>query len=74
MPFRNLWKVRKKLKRRVRLGCFGAEEIGLFGSYNYVAMHLEEMGDIRFMFNLDSGGSAGKKGVTFHDFPELEPL
>lgn len=62
------------MKRRVRLGCFGAEEIGLFGSYNYVAMHLEEMGDIRFMFNLDSGGSAGKKGVTFHDFPELEPL
>ena len=71
---KNLWKVRKKLKRRVRLICFGAEEIGLFGSYNYVAMHPEEMKDIRFMLNLDSGGSAGKKGVTFHNFPELEPL
>ena len=71
---RNLWKVRERLERRVRLICFGAEEIGLFGSYNYVAMHPEEMEDIRFMLNLDSGGSAGKKGVTFHDFPELEPL
>jgi Zn-dependent M28 family amino/carboxypeptidase len=31
------------------------------------------MKDIRFMLNLDSGGSKGKKGITFHDFPELEP-
>jgi Zn-dependent M28 family amino/carboxypeptidase len=70
---RNLWKVRKHLNRRVRLICFGAEETGLFGSYNYVAKHPEEMKDIRFMLNLDSGGSKGKKGITFHDFPELEP-
>jgi aminopeptidase YwaD len=70
---RNLWKIRRQLKRRVRLICFGAEETGLFGSYNYVAKHSEEMKDIRFMLNLDSGGSKGKKGITFHDFPELEP-
>jgi hypothetical protein len=70
---KNLWKARKHLKRRVRLVCFGAEEIGLFGSYSYVATHPEEMKDIRFMLNLDSGGSKGKKGITFHDFPELEP-
>jgi Zn-dependent M28 family amino/carboxypeptidase len=70
---KNLWKVRKHLKRRVRLVCFGAEEIGLFGSYSYVATHPGEMEDIRFMLNLDSGGSKGKKGITFHDFPELEP-
>ncbi len=70
---RNLWKIRKQLNRRVRLICFGAEETGLFGSYNYVATHSEEMKDVRFMLNLDSGGSKGKKGITFHDFPELEP-
>ena len=70
---RNLWKVRKHLKRRVRLVCFGAEETGLFGSYDYVATHPGEMKDIRFMLNLDSGGSKGKKGITFHNFPELEP-
>lgn len=66
--------VKDKLKRRVRLICFGAEEIGLYGSYNYVAMHANEMDDLRFMLNLDSGGSKGKKGVIFHDFPELEPF
>jgi Zn-dependent M28 family amino/carboxypeptidase len=71
---RTLNKVKKNLKRRVRCICFGAEEIGLYGSYNYVAMHENEMDKIRFMLNLDSGGRAGKKGVTFHDFPELEPL
>jgi hypothetical protein len=71
---RVLHKVRKDLKRRVRFICFGAEEIGLFGSYNYVAMHRDEMDGLRFMLNLDSGGRSGKKGITFHDFPELEPL
>ncbi|MFH0848010.1 MAG: M28 family peptidase [archaeon] len=71
---RNLQKVRDKMKRRVRCICFGAEEIGLYGSYNYVAMHGDEMDDIRFMLNLDSGGSKSKKGVILHDFPELEPF
>jgi len=71
---RNLSMVRQKLKRRVRCVCFGAEEIGLYGSYNYTAMHEDEMADCRFMLNLDSGGSKGKKGVILHDFPELEPF
>jgi len=66
--------VRDRLRRRVRVVCFGAEEIGLYGSYNYVATHGDEMGDVRFMLNLDSGGSAGKKGVILHDHPELEPF
>jgi hypothetical protein len=71
---RVLNKVKKHLKRRVRCICFGAEEIGLFGSYNYVEMHEDELNNARFMLNLDSGGSPGKKGITFHDFPELDPL
>jgi len=66
--------VKDKLKRRVRLLCFGAEEIGLFGSYNYVRMHGDEMDDLRFMLNLDAAGGEGKKGVIFNDCPELEPL
>ena len=69
---RNLQMVKDKMKRRVRCICFGAEEIGLYGSYNYVAMHKDEVDNIRFMLNLDSGGSKGKKGVILHDFPELE--
>lgn len=71
---RNLQMAKDKLKRRVRCICFGAEEIGLYGSYNYVAMHRDEMDKIRFMLNLDSGGSQGKKGIILHDSPELEPF
>jgi Iap family predicted aminopeptidase len=71
---RNLQAVKDRMKRRVRCICFGAEEIGLYGSYNYVAMHKNEMDDVRFMLNLDSGGNKGKKGVILHDFPELEPF
>jgi Zn-dependent M28 family amino/carboxypeptidase len=71
---RNLQMVKSKLKRRVRCVCFGAEEIGLFGSYNYTAMHADELDDARFMLNLDSGGSKTRKGVILHDFPELEPF
>ena len=66
--------VKDKLKRRVRLVCFGVEEIGLFGSYNYVAQHEEEMGPLRFMLNLDAAGGSGKKGVILHGQPELEPF
>ncbi|MES0326544.1 MAG: M28 family peptidase, partial [Candidatus Bathyarchaeia archaeon] len=71
---RTLNKVKKDLKRRVRCICFGAEEIGLYGSYNYVAMHGDEMDKVRFMLNLDSAGGKGRKGVTFHDYPELDPF
>jgi Zn-dependent M28 family amino/carboxypeptidase len=69
---RNLVKVKDKLDRRIRCICFGAEEIGLYGSYAYVKEHGLELDKCRFMLNLDSGGSAGKKGIVFHDFPELE--
>ncbi len=65
---------RDRLKRRIRFMCFGAEETGLWGSYNYVAMHEDELDDCRFMLNLDAAGGTGKKGVIFNDFPELEPL
>ncbi len=66
--------VKGHLKRRVRLVCFGAEEIGLYGSYNYVAQHEDEMDALRFMLNLDAGGRSGKKGVILHGHPELEPF
>ena len=71
---RNLVMVKEKLKRRVRCICFGAEEIGLYGSRAYANDHEAELDKCRFMLNLDSGGSKGNKGITFHDFPELEPL
>jgi aminopeptidase YwaD len=66
--------VKDKLERRIRLVCFGVEEIGLFGSYNYVAQHEDEMEPLRFMLNLDAAGGSGKKGVILHGHPELEPF
>jgi len=64
--------VKDKLKRSIKFVCFGAEEIGLYGSYNYVQMHRDEVKDIRFMLNLDSAGGPGRKGVAFNGHPELE--
>ncbi|HUS78302.1 MAG TPA: M28 family peptidase [Patescibacteria group bacterium] len=66
--------VKAKLKRRIRFLCFGAEETGLYGSYNYSAAHEGELADCRFMLNLDSAGGPGKKGVIFNDVPELESM
>jgi aminopeptidase YwaD len=66
--------IKGQLKRRIRFICFGAEEIGLFGSHFYVRDHKEELGKIRFMLNLDCAGLDCQKGVTIHDSPELEPF
>ena len=71
---RNLGMVKGKLERRVRVITFGAEEIGLNGSYAYIAAHEGELDRCRFMLNLDSAGGAGKKGLAFHNFPSLEKL
>lgn len=71
---RVLNKVKDKLKRRIRLVCFGVEEIGLYGSRAYVQQHTDELADLRFMLNLDAIGGAGRKGVVFNDLPELEPM
>ncbi|HDI53216.1 MAG TPA: Zn-dependent exopeptidase M28, partial [Candidatus Bathyarchaeota archaeon] len=64
----------ERLKRRVRLILFGAEELGLFGSYEYVERHGDELEELRFMLNLDAAGREGRKGVFLHGHPELEPL
>jgi Zn-dependent M28 family amino/carboxypeptidase len=71
---RNLVKVKDKLKRRVRCMTFGAEEIGLNGSYYYASAHEEELDKCRFMLNLDAAGGAGKKGLNIHDFPAIAEL
>jgi aminopeptidase YwaD len=71
---RNLCKVKDTLKRRVRCMTFGAEEIGLYGSYAYTDRHEDELNKCRFMLNLDAAGGEGKKGLNIHDFPEIEKL
>jgi aminopeptidase YwaD len=71
---RNLCMFKDKLKRRVRCMTFGAEEIGLYGSYAYAKEHADELDKCRFMLNLDAAGGEGKKGLNIHDFPEIEKL
>jgi hypothetical protein len=66
--------VKDRLKMRARFILFGAEETGLYGSRHYVKTHQDELDDCRFMLNLDSGGSAGNKGLIFTGYPELYPL
>ena len=60
------------LKRTVRFIAFGTEEIGLTGAFRYVATHEDEMDKIRFMFNMDASGGAGRKGIGLHQWKELE--
>lgn len=60
------------LKRTVRFIAFGTEEIGLTGAFRYVDAHEDELDKIRFMFNMDASGGAGRKGVGLHQWKELE--
>lgn len=71
---RNLVKVKDSLKRRVRCITFGAEEIGLYGSYAYADQHEDELEKCRFMLNLDSAGAPGKKGLAIHNFKFIEKI
>jgi len=53
---------------------FGAEEIGLYGSYECADRHEDELDKCRFMLNLDAAGGDSKKGLNIHDFPAIEKL
>jgi len=61
--------------RTIRFVLFGAEEIGLLGSYEYIAHHRETLGQVRFMLNLDTTGrgQAGSESVIVSGIPELVP-
>jgi Zn-dependent M28 family amino/carboxypeptidase len=62
------------VKRTVRFITFPGEETGDFGSAGYVLSHLNELDSIRFMFNLDGAGRAGKPGVMVQGWPDSIPF
>ncbi len=64
---------REVLGRTVRFVCFGAEELGLFGSHAYVAQHADELDQLKFMLNLDGAGREGDKGLALQGCIELIP-
>ena len=55
-----------RLKRNVRVVLFGVEELGLIGAHAYVNSHPKDIKKTRFMFNLDSAGGGGRKGLMVY--------
>ena len=55
-----------RLKRTVRFVLFGVEELGLIGAHAYVNSHPKDLEKTRFMFNLDSAGGGGRKGLMVY--------
>ena len=63
---------RERLERSVRFIAFGAEEVGLLGSYYHAKKHAEELRSARFMLNLDCVAMSRPKGLVFHKVPGAE--
>ena len=63
------------LARTVRFVLFGAEEIGLLGSYEYVERHRDALDRVRLMLNLDTTGrgAAGTESIIVSGIPDLVP-
>ncbi|MBI5301557.1 MAG: M20/M25/M40 family metallo-hydrolase [Chloroflexi bacterium] len=61
-----------QLKRTIRFIAFACEELGVLGSTEYVKQHRDEMKNVAFMMNLDSGVGDGPKGFTFSGLDDVE--
>jgi Iap family predicted aminopeptidase len=62
-----------KLKRTVRVICFGSEEVGLVGAFTHARS--TDPDSYRFVMNLDGAGngSGGTEQITLSGWPELAP-
>jgi hypothetical protein len=65
---------KETLKRTVRFITFPGEETGCFGSAGYVLGNLDELDQIKFMFNLDGAGRATRPGVGVHGWLDAIPF
>lgn len=63
-----------ELQNTVRFALWGVEEIGLLGSTDYVAKHIDELDNFRFYYNMDAAGGKRAKDVVLNEWPALEPL
>ena len=71
---RALAPIRTQLQHDIRFIAFGAEELGMLGSYAYVGQHLAELDALRFVFNLDCVGTGNRVGFGLQDCGELAPV
>ncbi len=65
---------RRAFARPIRFIAFGAEELGMLGSYAYVEQHRAELTALRFVFNLDCVGSGQRVALALQDCSELASL
>jgi aminopeptidase YwaD len=58
----------------IRFLLWGVEEIGLFGSTQYVEKHADELDNVRFYLNMDMAGAMASPGIVLNKWPDLETL
>ncbi len=66
--------IRDSLKCTIRFVLFGSEEMGLVGSHHMADSLARNPCPIRFVFNLDCVGGAGRLMIMLQNCPELEPF
>jgi hypothetical protein len=71
---RSLAPLRAQLQHDIRFIAFGAEELGMLGSYAYVQQRRAELDALRFVFNLDCVGTGNRVGFGLQDCGDLAPL
>jgi Zn-dependent M28 family amino/carboxypeptidase len=70
---RVLAKYAPDLPGTVRFALWGIEEIGLYGSRQYVKAHAGELSDIRFYLNMDSAGTkTNHRDIVLNEWPDME--
>ncbi len=62
------------LPATVRFAFWGAEEIGLIGSTQYVQQHESELDKVRFYLNMDMAGAIAQKDIMLNEWPALANL
>ncbi len=71
---RTLAKYAPDLAYTVRFVLWSVEEIGLFGSTQYVKKHKDELDQIRFYLNMDMAGAIDPKDIVLNEWPDLAPI
>ncbi len=58
----------------LRFALWGVEEIGLFGSTQYVQDHAAELDQMRFYLNMDMAGAMQQKDIILNEWRDLAPF
>ncbi len=70
---RALTPFRRSIKRTIRFVLFGAEELGVTGSTNYLEQHKSEIPKMNLMINCDGAGRTTRHRFVIHGPDQLAP-